>query len=92
MADAQVLTWVDARIQRFRELIAAKPAGNVPINVNVSRLWRHRLLMAYARMIGNVESLATFGHITPEVAALLNDRIKGAAYRHIAQHLTGADL
>jgi len=91
MGEADVLNWLDAKLAEFDELVDRRPADNMPINVNAARLWRHKMILLYGRMVGAIESLATFGHLAPRAAEMMNHRIKGATYRHIARHLTGAD-
>jgi len=86
---------VETRMDAFKGIVASIPAERdalgrpLAINRPLGVRWRHRMLIEYGRMVGAVEVLVSLGHITRQLADVLNGRIKGATHRTLAKFLSG---
>lgn len=74
----QVVAWLDGRLEQLKGVIAKKPDPSNPINVPAFYRWKWEFGVRYGRIIGGIEALASFGHITPKFAKSLQQRVQSA--------------
>jgi hypothetical protein len=88
----QVVAWLDGRLEQLKVVIANKPDPSNPVNVPKFYKWKWEFGVRYGRIIGGIEALASFGHITPKFAKSLQQRVQAAFLLANAEAAVGGGL